>query len=61
MQKGIDLIADVFPNILEVYPHTQLICIGPTIDLYGQFAALKLDVMVSEECPKRTTSGIMDR
>ncbi|KAK3716612.1 hypothetical protein LTR37_006242 [Vermiconidia calcicola] len=48
MQKGIDLIADVFPNILEVYPHTQLICIGPTIDLYGQFAALKLDVMMKK-------------
>lgn len=46
MQKGIDLIADVFPDILEKYPHTQLICIGPTIDLYGQFAALKLDIMV---------------
>lgn len=46
MQKGIDLIADVFPDILEKHPHTQLICIGPTIDLYGRFAALKLDVMV---------------
>lgn len=49
MQKGIDLIADVFPDILEKHSHTQLICIGPTIDLYGQFAALKLDVMVSQK------------
>jgi alpha-1,3-glucan synthase len=48
MQKGIDLIADVFPAVLEQYPHTQLICVGPTIDLYGKFAALKLDVMMKK-------------
>ncbi|KAL1968942.1 hypothetical protein VTN77DRAFT_776 [Rasamsonia byssochlamydoides] len=42
MQKGIDLIADVFPSILENYPNTQLICVGPVIDLYGKFAAIKL-------------------
>jgi alpha-1,3-glucan synthase len=46
MQKGIDLIADVMPAILEENPHVQLICIGPVIDLYGKFAALKLDVMM---------------
>jgi alpha-1,3-glucan synthase len=45
MQKGVDLIADVFPAILENYPQVQLLCVGPTIDLYGTFAALKLDVM----------------
>lgn len=43
MQKGIDLIADVFPSILEKHPNTQLMCIGPVIDLYGRFAAIKLD------------------
>lgn len=48
MQKGIDLIADVFPQVLEQYPHTQLLCVGPTIDLYGKFAALKLDVMMKK-------------
>ncbi|KAK5113286.1 hypothetical protein LTR85_010903 [Meristemomyces frigidus] len=48
MQKGIDLIADVFPGVLEEHPHTQLIAIGPTIDLYGTFAALKLDVMMKK-------------
>lgn len=42
MQKGIDLIADVFPAILEENSKVQLICIGPVIDLYGKFAALKL-------------------
>ena len=42
MQKGIDLIADVFPAILEEHENVQLICIGPVIDLYGKFAALKL-------------------
>ena len=41
-QKGVDLIADVFPAILEEHSKAQLICIGPVIDLYGKFAALKL-------------------
>ncbi|RDW79794.1 putative alpha 1,3 glucan synthase [Coleophoma cylindrospora] len=42
MQKGVDLIADVFPAVLEKNKDVQLICIGPVIDLYGKFAALKL-------------------
>jgi alpha-1,3-glucan synthase len=46
MQKGIDLIADVFPSILESYPKVQLIAVGPVIDLYGRFAALKLAKMM---------------
>ena len=46
MQKGIDLIADVFPSILEAYPKVQLVAIGPVIDLYGRFAALKLAKMM---------------
>jgi alpha-1,3-glucan synthase len=41
-QKGVDLIADVFPAVLERNSKVQLICIGPVIDLYGKFAALKL-------------------
>ncbi|KAL8766393.1 MAG: hypothetical protein Q9209_006827 [Squamulea sp. 1 TL-2023] len=45
-QKGVDLIADIFPSVLEKYPDVQLICIGPVIDLYGKFAALKLDKMM---------------
>ena len=45
-QKGIDLIADVFPSVLEEHPQVQLICVGPVIDLYGKFAALKLDKMM---------------
>ncbi|KAK5706292.1 hypothetical protein LTR97_001279 [Elasticomyces elasticus] len=48
MQKGVDLIADVFPAVLEQFPHTQLIAIGPVIDLYGKFAALKLDKMMAK-------------
>ncbi|OBW67971.1 MAG: Amidase signature enzyme [Aureobasidium pullulans] len=48
MQKGIDLIADVFPAILEKNPNVQLLCVGPCIDLYGKFAALKLDVMMKK-------------
>ncbi|KAJ6154162.1 hypothetical protein N7485_012531 [Penicillium canescens] len=46
MQKGIDLIADVLPSVLEVRPNVQLICVGPLIDLYGKFAALKLARMM---------------
>lgn len=42
MQKGVDLIADAMPAVLEARPNVQLICIGPVIDLYGKFAALKL-------------------
>ncbi|BFZ64121.1 Cell wall alpha-1,3-glucan synthase ags1 [Saitoella coloradoensis] len=46
MQKGIDLIADVFPSILDSNPNVQLICVGPVIDLYGRFAALKLEKLM---------------
>ncbi|KAJ5565716.1 hypothetical protein N7535_007354 [Penicillium sp. DV-2018c] len=46
MQKGIDLIADVMPGVLEARPNVQLICVGPLIDLYGKFAALKLNRMM---------------
>ena len=55
LQKGVDLIADIFPSILEKYPTTQLICIGPVIDLYGKFAALKLAKLM-ERYPKRVYS-----
>ncbi|KAK4704606.1 hypothetical protein P7C70_g1601, partial [Phenoliferia sp. Uapishka_3] len=41
-QKGIDLIADIFPSILEKNLKVQLICVGPVVDLYGRFAAEKL-------------------
>ncbi|PLW45220.1 hypothetical protein PCASD_04029 [Puccinia coronata f. sp. avenae] len=41
-QKGVDLIADVFPHLLEKRKDIQLIAIGPVIDLYGKLAALKL-------------------
>jgi alpha-1,3-glucan synthase len=55
LQKGVDLIADIFPSILEKYPKTQLICIGPVIDLYGRFAALKLQKLM-EKYPRRVFS-----
>ncbi|THX82417.1 putative alpha 1,3 glucan synthase [Aureobasidium pullulans] len=54
-QKGVDLIADVFPHILEKHKKVQLICVGPVIDLYGKFAALKLEVMM-KKYPKRVYS-----
>ncbi|KAF1980071.1 hypothetical protein BU23DRAFT_585904 [Bimuria novae-zelandiae CBS 107.79] len=55
MQKGIDLIADVFPSILEKNPKAQLICVGPVIDLYGTFAAAKLQRLM-EMYPERVCS-----
>jgi len=36
------------PAVLEEYPNVQLITIGPVIDLYGKFAALKLDVLMKK-------------
>jgi alpha-1,3-glucan synthase len=55
MQKGIDLIADIFPQILKKHPKAQLICVGPVIDLYGKFAALKLEKLM-QKYPKRVFS-----
>ena len=55
MQKGIDLIADIFPTILKKHPKAQLICVGPVIDLYGKFAALKLEKLM-KKYPKRVFS-----
>lgn len=54
-QKGVDLIADIFPSILEDYPKSQLICVGPIIDLYGKFSALKLSKLM-EKYPQRVFS-----
>ena len=54
-QKGVDVIADVFPAILEQNKKVQLICVGPTIDLYGKLAALKLQRLM-ELYPDRVYS-----
>nr|KAK5444405.1 hypothetical protein LTR18_004109 [Exophiala xenobiotica] len=48
VQKGIDLITDVFPAVLDKHPNVQLICVGPVIDMYGKFAALKLGEMMKK-------------
>lgn len=55
MEKGIDLVADVFPAILESHLNAQLICVGPIVDLYGKFAALKLE-RLANLCPGRVCS-----
>lgn len=55
VQKGVDLIADVFPAVLEKHRNVQLICIGPVIDMYGKFAALKLGEMM-KKYPRRVYS-----
>lgn len=54
-QKGVDLIADIFPAIMDKHPKVQLICIGPTIDNYGKFAALKLE-KIMQRYPGRVFS-----
>ncbi|KAK3376547.1 hypothetical protein B0T24DRAFT_700204 [Lasiosphaeria ovina] len=55
MQKGVDLIADVFPSILEHNPKAQLVAVGPVIDLYGKLAAIKLERLM-EQYPGRVYS-----
>ncbi|KIY53580.1 glycoside hydrolase family 13/glycosyltransferase family 5 protein [Fistulina hepatica ATCC 64428] len=54
-QKGVDLIADVMPGLMEKKPSIQLICVGPVIDLYGRFAAAKL-ARLMEQYPDRVYS-----
>ncbi|KIJ68914.1 glycosyltransferase family 5 protein [Hydnomerulius pinastri MD-312] len=54
-QKGVDLIADVMPSLLEKRPSIQLIAVGPVIDLYGRFAAEKL-ARLMEMYPDRVFS-----
>ncbi|KAF7294911.1 Modular protein with glycoside hydrolase family 13 and glycosyltransferase family 5 domains [Mycena indigotica] len=54
-QKGVDLIADIMPSMLEKRPTIQLICVGPVIDLYGRFAAEKL-ARLMELYPNRVYS-----
>lgn len=45
----------MFPALLDKHPDVQLICVGPVIDLYGKFAALKLAKMM-ETYPGRVFS-----
>lgn len=53
--KGVDLIADVFPAILDKHKKVQLIAVGPVIDLHGKFAALKLEA-IAKQYPGRVYS-----
>lgn len=54
-QKGVDLIADIWPSLLEKRPSVQLIAVGPVIDLFGRFAAEKL-ARLMEMYPDRVYS-----
>ncbi|EPY49811.1 alpha-1,4-glucan synthase Mok14 [Schizosaccharomyces cryophilus OY26] len=54
VQKGVDLVADLAPTLLEKY-NTQLIVVGPVIDLYGKFAAEKF-AYITERYPGRVFS-----
>ncbi|KAK4539476.1 hypothetical protein LTR36_010912 [Oleoguttula mirabilis] len=55
VQKGVDLIADVFPAVLDKHQNVQIICVGPVIDLHGKFAALKLEA-ITKRYPGRVYS-----
>ncbi|KAK1236528.1 hypothetical protein PQX77_000221 [Marasmius sp. AFHP31] len=54
-QKGVDLIADIMPGLMEKRPSVQLIAVGPVIDLYGKLAAEKL-ARLMEMYPERVYS-----
>ncbi|EPX70779.1 alpha-1,3-glucan synthase Mok11 [Schizosaccharomyces octosporus yFS286] len=54
IQKGIDLIADIAPVILENF-NAQIVVIGPVIDLYGKFAAEKFEALM-QKYPRRLFS-----
>lgn len=44
-QKGVDLLADIAPWLLETFPMAQLIIIGPVGDGFGHYAAEKLQAL----------------
>lgn len=50
-----DLVADVFTILLEENLDVQLVAVGPVVDLYGQFAAAKLNRLM-EMYPGRVCS-----
>ncbi|EPX72019.1 alpha-1,3-glucan synthase [Schizosaccharomyces octosporus yFS286] len=54
VQKGIDLIADLAPTLLDKF-NTQIIVVGPVIDLHGKFAAEKF-AYIMERYPGRVFS-----
>ncbi|KAJ3284167.1 Cell wall alpha-1,3-glucan synthase ags1, partial [Borealophlyctis nickersoniae] len=54
-QKGIDLIADLAPRILQEFPKVQLLCVGPIVDLHGKLAASKLQYLMEKD-PDRVFS-----
>ena len=53
--QGVDLIADIFPSVLDKHKNVQLIAVGPVIDLHGKFAALKLEA-IAKKYPGRVYS-----
>ncbi|CAE6483196.1 unnamed protein product [Rhizoctonia solani] len=56
-QKGVDVIADAMPSLLEKRPTIQFIAVGPVIDLYSCFAAEKL-ARLMEMYPDRVLSKL---
>lgn len=47
-QKGIDIIADITPWILNSFPRAQLILLGPASDIHGQYARIRLTKLAGE-------------
>ncbi|CAK0867768.1 unnamed protein product [Prorocentrum cordatum] len=48
-QKGVDLLADVAPWLLENYPKAQLIIVGPVADGFGHYAGHHMQGLAEDE------------
>ncbi|CAK0867763.1 unnamed protein product [Prorocentrum cordatum] len=48
-QKGVDLLADVAPWLLEKYPDAQLVIVGPVGDGFGHYAGHHLQGLAEDE------------
>ncbi len=48
-QKGIDVLADCAGEMLLLMPKLQLVVIGPTGDVYGQYAAVKFEFLCKQK------------
>jgi len=44
-QKGMDLLAELAPRILQAFPEVQLLCLGPVGDAHGVYAKGKLEAL----------------
>jgi alpha-1,3-glucan synthase len=47
-QKGVDLLADIAPWLLENFQQAQVIIVGPIGDGFGHYAAQKLQLLTED-------------